>query len=161
MKVIKLLMGWFFFVILIFAHLACQPDEAKEKEEIKWVLEHYVQGLSKAYTKQNPALLKPFAAPLEVNQVRQFIKKLRYEGYALKPTLQNLTITYMDIYNGVNAFAKTVEVWQVTLVNAHTGEVVRKAMGQVLHVTYQLKKWDREGWMITSRIPEETKKRPW
>jgi len=145
----------FFIFLLLLFFLSCSEEKEKEKVEIKKMFEKYFKFLSFAYSKDDASLLWPVASEHEINQTKRTMATMWGEGYHIEPYLRDFEITYLDIYQINNAFAKTKEKWAISYYDFKTREKKEDNPEQILHVIYQLKKIDGF-WKVTSRVPEET-----
>lgn len=149
---------WIVFACF-FLSACADPAEKREKvETVKSFVRDYVELLPAVYRQEDPSLLRGTAADREILAVARNLNVLHAKSYNLEVALVDLQFTYVDIYNVANAFVKTTEVWDVTTRNAETGEVRGAKRGELLHVTYQLKNFVHEGWLVTGRMVEETRK---
>lgn len=146
-----------FFIVLFLVLLSCGNGKIKleEEKEIKKLFEKYYKFLSLAYSKDQPSLLWPVASEHEIAQTERTMSTMWGEGFHIDPYLREFEITYLDIYQLNNAFAKTKEVWAISYYDFKTREKKFENPNQLLHVIYQLKKIDGI-WKVTSRVPEET-----
>lgn len=146
-----------FFLIFLLFIVACVNEKQKlqEKEEIKKMFEKYYKFLSLAYSKDDASILWPVASEHEIAQTKRTMSSMWGEGYHIDPILREFEITYLDIYQLNNAYAKTKEVWAISFYDYKTREKKEDNPSQILHVIYQLKKIDGI-WKVTSRVPEET-----
>lgn len=149
-------------VFLMTALLACHSEEHKREleAEVRASLDRYLTRLVIAYREGNATVMKGVASQKEHLEVGNLIMKLYERGYLVDAELVDLQIVYMDVYNETNAFVKTTEIWDVTTRHPRTREVKGKQRGQLLHVTYQISDLPDLGWVVTSRLTEETRNNP-
>lgn len=143
------------FLLLFFLSCNDRKMEEKEKVEIEKMFKRYFKFLSLAYSKDDPSLLWPVASEHEIAQTRRTMTTMWGEGYHIEPYLKEFEITYLDVYQINNAFAKTKEIWIVSYYDFKTRERKKDEPNMVINVIYQLKKIDGI-WKVTSRVPQET-----
>lgn len=144
-------------LILILLFLSCSDSklEEREKKEIEKMFERYFKFLSLAYSKDNASVLWPVASEHEIKQTEKTMANMWGQGYHIEPYLKEFKITYLDVYQLNNAFAKTKEIWIVSYYDFKTRERKEDNPNMELNVIYQLKKIDGT-WKVTSRVPQET-----
>lgn len=134
--------------------LACGPtaeeEAARVKPQLQRLLEEYLPALAAAYTTGDTGGLAGLAAPKEVAAVEHRIVQLAQEGRRLRPRLQTFTIEEVTVWNRVNAFATTFEVWDLEVLAAGSETVLSEASGRRDRVTYQLKREDGR-WQVLYR----------
>lgn len=141
--------------LLIFLGCSDSKLEEREKKEIEKMFERYFKFLSLAYSKDDPSILWPVASEHEIEQTRRTMANMWGQGYHIEPYLKEFKITYLDVYQIYNAFAKTKEIWIVSYYDFKTRERKEDNPNMELNVIYQLKKIDGI-WKVTSRVPQET-----
>ncbi|HPR64377.1 MAG TPA: hypothetical protein PK014_09170 [Thermoanaerobaculia bacterium] len=146
-----------FLLLLSLAGCDNEARKLRRLDEVKNLIHRYVEVLPKAYETGNISALDGFASEREKSTVRTMVQTLRAKNYRLKASLADLQITYTDIFNESNAYVRTTETWDVTSYRVDTGEVRGHQRGQVLHVVYQVKEFQGEGWLVIARIVQETK----
>jgi hypothetical protein len=124
--------------------------EASDEQAVRGVLDGYVDALGRAYREQDAAALTPFAVPKEVASVQRLIEEQGARGQYYDPELRSLTVEEVRPWNVSNAFATTLEVWDVRLRAIGSGTLVREATDQSQRVKYQLKRIDGE-WKVLFR----------
>jgi hypothetical protein len=130
-------------------------DTAEDREAIQAFLEEYLPKLAEAYRTGEVAALDPFAAAKEQEKVARRVQELAKTGEVLAPVLESVQVEDVTVWNEVNAYATTVEIWDVRTYALGTERVVREQLAQANRVKYQLK---RSGgrWRVFWREVERT-----
>ena len=132
------------------------PEEvAANEEEIEDFLEEYLPLLAEAYRTGDAAPLDPYAAGKEQAAVERRARELARSGEVLAPELKSVEVEAVTIWNAVNAYVTTHEVWDIRTFATGSENVVREQLDQANRVKYQLK---REGgrWRVFYRQLEQT-----
>lgn len=128
-----------------------EPNEA-DAQAIYDVLEGYMGGLAVAYRSGNVEALRPFAVEKELATVFKRVSDLmEQEGRIVDSTLKSFEVEKSTIWNHSNAFATTMEVWDIRALASGSESVMSEALGQRNRVKYQLKRTD-EGWRVLYRL---------
>jgi uncharacterized protein YgbK (DUF1537 family) len=130
-------------------------DTAEDREAIQAFLEEYLPKLAEAYRTGEVAALDPVAAAKEQEKVARRVQELAKTGEVLAPVLESVQVEDVTVWNEVNAYATTVEIWDVRTYALGTERVVREQLAQANRVKYQLK---RSGgrWRVFWREVERT-----
>ena len=134
---------------------AAPPSEEVNQAEIQTMLEAYLPVLGQAYAERNPALLEGFAVPKEQARIQLRVDELTAQGQIYKPIFKTVTVESVSVWNYSNAYASTVEVWDVSAYTLGGDQVVNQSLDQRSRVKYQLKRKD-EGWVVLYRELEQT-----
>ncbi|MEZ5331341.1 MAG: hypothetical protein R2991_04665 [Thermoanaerobaculia bacterium] len=126
---------------------AGNPDD---EQAIHETLSAYVVALGEAYRGRDASALEEVAVPKEVAAVGRLIDEQAARGQYLDPVLQEMTIEDLRPWNVSNAFATTLEVWDVHLRAIGSDALVRESTGQSQRVKYQLKRLDGR-WKVLFR----------
>lgn len=145
-------------ILVLPALAACRPSEttrAAEMEGIRQSLQAYLPRLGEAYATGDATLLEGYAVEKEVASVARRIRELAHQGILLEPTLKELTLEEVEVWSHANAYATTVEVWDIRELTVGSGTLISEELNQRSRVKYQLK---REGdrWLILYRQLEKT-----
>jgi hypothetical protein len=124
--------------------------DAADEQAIRATLEGYVEGLGEAYRQRDASALGDVAVPKEVASVGRLIDEQAARGQYWDADLQQMTVEEITPWNVSNAFATTLEVWDVRLRAIGTDALVREAPGQSQRVKYQLKRIDGR-WQVLFR----------
>lgn len=140
--------------LVLVALASCKPsvdDEIASAKRIEAALLAYAPMVTAAYESGNVELLRGHAAEKEMAHVAKLISDRAAEGQVLVPTLVRLSLESHSVWNAVNAFATTVEVWDLRLYT--TGEqrqLIRESLAQPSRVKYQMKEVDGR-WTVLLR----------
>ena len=148
-------------IILLLLSLGACGGEARRqahRTEVEAMVRRYVKILPSVYMTGDLDVISGVATIREREAIKRGMTALSQRGYALRVSLVECQIVYVDIFNESNAYVKTTERWDVTMLNKSTGSVKGTKKGELLHVTYQLKDFRDEGWQVTERIVQETKR---
>ena len=130
-------------------------DDAEDREAIQAFLEEYLPELAEAYRTGEVAALDPFAAAKEQEKVSRMVQELAKAGEVLAPELESVQVEDVTVWNEVNAYATTVEIWDVRTYALGTERVVREQLAQPNRVKYQLKRTGGR-WRVFWREVERT-----
>jgi hypothetical protein len=130
-------------------------DDAEDRESIQAFLEEYLPELAEAYRTGEVAALDPFAAAKEQEKVSRMVQELAKAGEVLAPELESVQVEDVTVWNEVNAYATTVEIWDVRTYALGTERVVREQLAQPNRVKYQLKRTGGR-WRVFWREVERT-----
>lgn len=136
----------------------CGPSaerEAVDRAAIEEDLREYLPLLARAYRTGNTSILEEHAALKERASIDKRHADLERQGQILAPELDSLTVEGVTVWNRVNAYVTTVEVWDVRVLATGTETVVREELDQANRVRYQLKR-DNDRWRVLMRQLEET-----
>jgi hypothetical protein len=138
----------------LFSCSSAENEAAEARREIEGMLSEYLPVLADAYREDDPLRLSDWVAEKEIARVHKRIEELADQGSSIQPTFHSVTVEDVRIWGNANAFATTVEVWDLKSVAIGTGIVVQKIDGQVNRVRYQLKK-DQGRWRVLFRTIAE------
>ena len=138
---------------------ACGPpspeDEAEDREAIQAFLEEYLPRMAEAYRTGEVETLDPYAAQKEQQEIATMVRELAKGGEVLAPELESVQVEDITVWNEVNAYVTTVEVWDIRTFASGTERVVREQLAQPNRVKYQLKR-DGGRWRVFWREIERT-----
>ncbi len=136
---------------------ACGADKVTDEDRsgVESTLRAYLPLLSEAYESGNIEPLRAYAAERELARVFTRVSELADEGKVVEPTFRELTLEDVQIWNHSNAFATTVEVWDLRVYPTGSSTVLSEELGQSNRVKYQLKRRGDE-WQILARELEQT-----
>ena len=141
-------------VLMTFALAACGGDRRGgsdiDESEIRATLEQYLPLMATAYATGDVASLNTHAAEREVATVFKRIKEVRLRGERLEPTFRSLTIEQVTAWGYSNAYATTLEVWDLRLYASHGENPVVETLEQRSRVKYQLRRVD-DHWIVFYR----------
>ncbi|MEM1180736.1 MAG: IMS domain-containing protein [Acidobacteriota bacterium] len=134
---------------------AAPPTEEVSQAEIQTMLEAYLPVLGTAYAERNPKLIADYAVPKEQARIQLRIEELTAKGQIYEPIFSSVTVESVSVWNYSNAYASTVEVWDVSAYTLGSKQLVNQSLGQRSRVKYQLKRKD-DGWVVLYRELEQT-----
>lgn len=146
--------------VLVLAALAlgCKPaaETAEvDKAEIQTMLEEYLPRVGAAYKERNPSLLGDLAVPKEKARIELRVDELTDKGQIYEPEFKSVTVESISVWNHSNAYATTLEVWDVSSYTIGSHVLITQVLDQRSRVKYQLKLKD-EGWVVLYRELETT-----
>ena len=83
-------------------------------------------------------------------EVLKRIKEVRVRGERLEPTFHSVTIEDVTAWGYSNAYATTLEVWDLRLFASHGENPLAETLEQRSRVKYQLK-WEEDHWVVLYR----------
>jgi len=134
---------------------AAPPSQEVSQSEIQTMLEAYLPVLGQAYAERNPSLIEDFAVPKEQSRIQLRIDELTARGQIYEPIFKSVTVESVSVWNYSNAYASTVEVWDVSAYTVGSKQLVNQSLDQRSRVKYQLKRKD-DGWVVLYRELEQT-----
>jgi len=146
------------FVIVIIALSGCGPSEEKveiQRSDVEADLGEFLPLLAASYSDGNVERLRPYTAEKELARITLRVQELAAEGKVLAPEFQSVTVESVNAWSANQAFATTVEVWQIRL---YTIGAERRLITEVppesSRVKYQIR-FDGERWRVMARQIEE------
>jgi len=135
----------------------CGPEEVTEvdKDSISVTLNGYLKLLSEAYSTGNVEVLKEYAAEKEVARVYTRVSELADEGKYVDATFYQMTLEEVVIWSHANAYATTVEVWDLRVRTNGSEVLLGEETNQASRVKYQLKLRDGT-WQVLHRELDQT-----
>ncbi len=137
---------------------ACESDRTADPEDAAQVLEmfeEYLPRLALAYSTGETSVLEGFAAEKEIAGMDGRIRDLRNESREIHPTFRSVQLEDVKVWRHVNAYATTLEVWDLQVVAEGTDIVLSEVYNQSNRVKYQLKRRDGS-WIVLFRQIEDT-----
>ena len=131
---------------------------AVDEAAIEATLEAYLPLLGEAYSTGDVELLRDWAAEKEMARIYKRVMDLADQGRVLAPTLLQMTVEEVKVWNYSNAFVTTLEVWDVRSLVVGTEQIVAEELGQTNRVKYQLERnseSDEGLWRILYRSKQE------
>lgn len=123
----------------------CTSEEERrtaDKAEIQATLEAYLPLLGEAYATGDVEILRGWAAEKEMARIYKQVTDLADQGRVLAPTLKQMTVEEVKVWNYSNAFVTTLEVWDVRSMVVGTEQVAAEDLDQTNRVKYQLARND-------------------
>ena len=131
-----------------------EPNQEELRAEVQQLLEkNYCPKLGEAYANRDATRLESFTVPKEISRIARRIEELEAEGKVYEPIFRQVTVESVSTWNYSNAFATTVEVWDVrSFTSGSSHQLVNEQVGQRSRVKYQLKRQDSDGsWVVLYR----------
>lgn len=153
--------------VLLFALLAlsgliaagCGEPSAEEvqadKDAIQAFLAEYLPLMATAYRTGDTSPLEDYAAEKERASIEHRVRELARTGETLAPELQSVAVEDVTVWNSVNAYVTTHEIWHIRTFATGSENVVREQLDQANRVKYQLKR-DGDRWRVYFRQLEQT-----
>ena len=136
----------------------CESDRTASPEDeaaVLAMLEEYLPRLALAYSSGEGSVLEGFAAQKEIAGVKGRIRNLLNESREIHPTFKSVLLEDVKVWRHVNAYATTLEVWDLRVVAEGTDTVLSEVYNQSNRVRYQLKRRDNS-WVVLFRQIEDT-----
>lgn len=148
-----------FLVLLAFLPTACskgpgEPSQDELRAEVQKLLEtSYCPKLGQAYATGDVAVLETVTVPKELSRISRRIEELADEGRTYEPSFKQVTVESVSTWNYSNAFATTLEVWDVRSYSIGSSrQLINEQIGQRSRVKYQLKRQDSDNsWIVLYR----------
>ena len=131
-----------------------QVDEEAAKQELQETLEQYLPLLAEAYAGGDLEPLRPWAAEKEMARIYKRVEELAAQGRTLVPTFRQVTVEELNVWNYSNAYATTLEVWDLEVYASGTEEILSQEYEQSNRVKYQFKR-DDDRWRVLFRTIQE------
>ena len=153
-----------FLVVLTAAALSilglggCESDRTaapEDEAQVLEMLEEYLPRLALAYSSGETSVLEGFAAEKEIAGMEGRIRGLLNESREIHPTFKSVKLEDVKVWRHVNAYATTLEVWDLQVVAEGTDTVLSEVYNQSNRVRYQLKRRDGS-WVVLFRQIEDT-----
>ena len=132
----------------------CGPERAEEqavdRELVLETLKSYLALLSEGYATGNLEPMRQLAAEKEVATVAKLVTDYARQGMRIDAQLKEITLEDLTVWSTNNAYATTVEVWDLRKRVVGTDRLLSEALGRTHRVKYQLKR-RAEGWQVLYR----------
>lgn len=129
-------------------------DDTSANEQIQVMLEAYLPAFATAYRTGDLEPLRQWAVEKEIASLERRLVAMNEEGLALEPELVEVVVEDVQVWNRVNAFATTLETWDLRFVSAGGGIPVSERLGERQRVKYQLKLEDGTWWVYYREVGE-------
>ena len=140
-------------LVLLGPLLACGPSpERREAEQraIEQAVRAYLVEMAEAYRAEDAARLEGVATRREVSGLERRLQDLGAEGRRLEAALDEAVIEEINRYDATNATVRTVEVWDLRVVDRGSGTVLSESLDQRNRVAYHLVR-ERGKWLVLFR----------
>jgi hypothetical protein len=129
--------------------------DATTRAAVQEMLQAYLPAFATAYRTGDLEPLRTWAVEKEIASLERRLVAMNEEGLSLEPTLVEVVVEDVQVWNRVNAFATTLETWDLRFLSSGAGVVVSERLGERQRVKYQLK-LEGEAWMVYYREVGET-----
>lgn len=133
-------------------------EGAKEadRQAIEATIRAYLPKFAQAYATGDVSQLGELAVPKEISSLDRVIRELaEQEGRVVVPTFRDLQVEQITVWSYSNAFATTLEEWDLRVLAAGSRTELSRVNGQKTRVKYQLQRRD-DRWMILYRSTTDT-----
>ncbi len=141
-------------VSLVLLVSGCAPEsveeQAADRELVLATLKSYLALLSEGYATGNLEPMRQLAAEKEVATVAKLVSDYARQGMRIDAQLKEITLEDLTVWSSNNAYATTVEVWDLRKRVVGTDRLLSEALGRTHRVKYQLKR-RAEGWQVLYR----------
>jgi hypothetical protein len=137
---------------LLLSTTACEDlaPEPEEQEAVEAAVRTYLDSLAAAYSSLDVTVMTEHATGAEIVSVQEVIRTLVSSGDRIDASLLSVEVENLMIFRGVNATARTLEVWEVIRYDAFTGEEKARNQASIQKGLIQLRLRDGR-WMVTGR----------
>ncbi len=141
--------------VLVLVATGCSPsdsveEQAADRREVLETLKGYLALLSEGYATGNLEPMRELAAEKEVAMVSKQVSEYMALGLVVDAQLREITLEDLTVWSVNNAYATTVEVWDLRKKVMGTERLLSEALGRSHRVKYQLKRRP-EGWQVLYR----------
>jgi hypothetical protein len=134
------------------------PKETSEADQqaIEAAIRSYLPKFAQAYATGDVGLLEGLAAAKEISSLDRRIRELaEEEGRVVVPNFRDLQVEQIRVWGHSNAFATTLEEWDLVVAAAGSMHELSRVEGQRNRVRYQLQR-EEASWTIMYRTTEST-----
>ena len=117
---------------------------------VRAVLDGYLELAPLPLRDRLTAILEGYSVEKEIAGLEKRIGDLLAEGRVIRPTVKSIEVESVEVWSHVNAFATTVEVWDLRVYAAGTDVVLSDTVDQRNRVKYQLQRSD-QSWHVLFR----------
>jgi hypothetical protein len=135
---------------------ACGPSpehQRADREVVQQALAAYLPRLAEAYASGDAEKLRGLAVAKEIATVHKSIADLANQGLSFRPRLKHITVESARLWRGVNAYATTVEVWDIDKAVLGSDRILSQVRDEPHRVRYQLKRYEGT-WQVLYREVE-------
>jgi len=140
-------------LLLLLSLTACGPSaerRATEEPRIEAAVRAYLVAMAEAYRTEDASRLAGVATQREVSGLERRLQDLGAEGRRLEVALDDLVIEEINQYNATNATVRTIERWDLQVVDRGSGTVLSESLGQRNRAAYHLVR-ERGTWLVLFR----------
>jgi hypothetical protein len=138
--------------------LSCAGPErvAEEEAAVEAAARAYLFALADAYSTLDTSVLEGHASPNEILAVRKLMKDLlQMTGDRIDAELVGIDVQALELFRGINATVRLIEVWNVTRYGAGDGIEKGRAENSIQNTILQMRlvegRWICVGRSILSR----------
>jgi hypothetical protein len=113
-------------------------------------MERYAELSSLPLRERLTAILEGVAVEKEIAGLEKRIGDLLAEGRVIRPTPKSIVVEDIETWGYANAYATTVEVWDLRVYASGTGVLLSETLDQRNRVKYQLQRSD-DTWLVLFR----------
>jgi hypothetical protein len=138
--------------VLAAAATGCEDTtpSADQRAAVESAVRGYLDALAAAYASLDTAPLEPWASPDEIQEVRRLVRGLSLTGDRIQATLRGVEFEEVELFRGVNATARLVEVWDVVRYQASSGVEKGRIADSIQYSLVQLRLVDGS-WRVIGR----------
>jgi len=145
-------------LVLALGFAACGPSAEKievQRSEVESDLAEFLPLLAKAYSDGDIETLRGHAAEKELARITKRVQELADQGKVLIPKFHSVTVESVNAWSQNQAFATTVEVWDLKLYALGADlRLLSETVQESTRVKYQIRH-DGERWRVMARQIEE------
>jgi hypothetical protein len=152
--------------VLMVASLSCQDSERDQAERaaVEEAVRGYLFALADAYSTLDTSVLDDYASPNERAAVRKLLQDLLQKtGDRIDAELVGFDVQALEIFRGINATVRLIEVWNITRYGAGDGIEKGRTENSIQNTILQMRlidgRWVCVGRSILSRetpLPDPT-----
>ncbi len=136
--------------LLLTACQASVEEQAIDRQQVLETLKDYLGLLSEGYSTGDLEPMRRLAAEKEVATVAKLVGDYAAKGMRIEAQLKEITLEDLTVWSANNAYATTVEVWDLRKRDVGTDRLLSEALGRRHRVKYQLKRRP-DGWQVLYR----------
>jgi hypothetical protein len=144
--------------VLMVANVSCQDAERDQAERaaVEQAVRGYLFALADAYSTLDTSVLDQHASPNEIAAVRKLLKDLLQKtGDRIDAELVGFDVQALEIFRGINATVRLIEVWNITRYGAGDGIEKGRTENSIQNTILQMRliegRWVCVGRSILSR----------
>lgn len=145
-------------LLLLIPLAACVPSAERrrvEDEAIERAVRAYLVRMTEAYLAEDAGRLEGVATRREVSGLERRLDELGAEGRRLEPTLDEAVVEEINRYDATNATVRTLERWDLRVVDRGSGITLAESLDQSQRVAYHLVR-ERGEWLVLFRQLKQT-----
>ena len=135
--------------------LAYEEDHSFNDPRVGELLERHRDLAALPVRERLDAILTGVAVEKEIAGLEKRVRDLLAEGRVIRPAPKSIQVESVETWRYVNAFATTVEVWDLRIYAAGTDALLSETLDQRNRVKYQLQR-DGDHWLVLFRELDAT-----